>query len=358
MSIRVLIVEDSAVVRELICHILGSDPAISVVGIAQNGDEALRAVQVLEPDVVTMDISMPVMDGYEATRRIMETHPLPIVIVSVSVSSREVATTFRALEAGALAVVRKPVGVGHPEFDEMAGELIGTVRLMSEVKVVKRWPAKHNSLSGGANCTELHIDKVDVIAMGASAGGPLALQTILSDLPDNLGAPILIVQHIVPGFIHGFAESLSISCRLPVHIPSNQESVMPGHVYLAPDGVQMGIGRDGRIELNHKAATERFCPSISYLFRSVADNIGAKAIGVLLTGMGEDGAKELGLLKNRGAITIAQDEESSIVFGMPGEAIKLGAATCVLSPHKIASLLRELVCDSSHCLEKPVLKSV
>ena len=345
MSIRTLIVEDSAVVRELLNHILGSDPAIDVVGTANNGMEALRAVQALKPDVVTMDINMPVMDGYEATRRIMETVPLPIVIVSVSVDRREVATTFRALEAGALAAVQKPMGIGHRDHEQTAKALVETVKLMSEVKVVKRWPIccpKMPAVPVAGNWSPGTAGNIEIVAMGASAGGPAILGTILSMLPADLPVPILVVQHISAGFIHGLAESLSVSCKLPVHVAVQGEELKPGHAYLAPDGTHMGVVEGGRVELSRDAPIEGMRPSISYLFRSVARAYANRAAGVILTGMGKDGAAGLKSMRDSGAVTIAQDEESCLVFSMPGEAIKLGAATHVLSPCGIAAALCNL----------------
>ncbi|MGA2400784.1 MAG: chemotaxis-specific protein-glutamate methyltransferase CheB [Syntrophobacteraceae bacterium] len=350
MSIKALIVEDSAVVRELLNHILSSDPAIHIVGTANNGTEALQAVQALKPDVVTMDINMPVMDGYEATRRIMETHPVPIVIVSVSVDPREVATTIRALNAGALAAVQKPMGIGHPDHEHTAKTLVQTVKLMSEVKVVKRWPMRYletppRPVTGDSISTfrETGADNIEIIAMGASAGGPPTLQTILSRLPVDMPVPILVVQHISPGFIDGFAQFLAVSCKLPVHVAIRSEDLKAGHVYLAPGGTHMGVVKGGRVDLFDGAHVNGVRPSISYLFQAVADVFANRAAGVLLTGMGRDGAEGLKSMKDKGAVTIAQNEESSLVFSMPCEAIKLGAATHVLSPHEIAAALSKLV---------------
>jgi two-component system, chemotaxis family, protein-glutamate methylesterase/glutaminase len=350
MSIRVLIVEDSAVVRELLVFILGSDPAIQVVGTADNGEKALRAVQELKPDVVTMDIQMAKVDGYEATRRIMESQPTPIVVVSASVDAKQVATTFRALEAGALAAVEKPTGLEHPGYAEAARNLIQTVKLMSEVKVVKRSRPRHDR-EGLAPALALGVSTdpaitpadIEIVVIGASTGGPPVLQTILSGLPGNFPAPVLIVQHMCPGFVQGFAVSLERSSALPVHVATQGELLLPGHVYLAPDNLQMGVLKGGRVTLNNSPPENGLRPAASYLFRSVAEVYGRKAIGILLTGMGRDGAEELKLMKAEGALTIAQDKESSVIHGMPGEAIKLNAATYILPPAAVAALLNKIV---------------
>jgi two-component system chemotaxis response regulator CheB len=347
--IRLLIVEDSSVVREFLIHILSSDPEIQVIGTANDGEEALEAVERSRPDIITMDIHMPKINGMEATRRIMETHPTPIIIVSGSLSTNEVSTAFRALEAGALAVVQKPAGLGHPDHDETAASLVRTVKLLSEVKVVRRWArsprtANMATVSPPAEVQLLQTPKViNIITMGASTGGPPALQTILSGLPVNFPVPVLIVQHMAAGFIHGFVEWLSQTSRLPVHVATHGEPILSSHVYVAPDGFQMKVGLGERIWLTRDDPENGLRPSVSYLFRSVANLYGPNAIGVLLTGMGKDGAAELKLLKEKGAVTIAQDKESSVVHGMPGEAINLGAATYVLSPDRIAVTLTSLV---------------
>jgi two-component system chemotaxis response regulator CheB len=185
--------------------------------------------------------------------------------------------------------------------------------------------------------------EIRVVAIGASTGGPIVLQTILSRLPKNFLVPVLIVQHMASGFIHGFAEWLSQSSRLPVHVAANREYLLPGHAYVAPDGFQMGVEMGGRIALSKDEPENGLRPSVSYLFRSVAKVFGPNAVGVLLTGMGKDGAEELKLMRQKGAVTIAQDEESSVVHGMPGEAIELDATTYVLSPDKISEALISLV---------------
>ncbi len=343
--IKVLIVEDSPVVRELLVHILSSDPGIRVVGTANDGEAAIEAVRRMQPDVVTMDIHMPIMDGLEATRCIMETHPTPIVIVSGITSQNEVATTFDTIEAGALAFLHRPVGIGHPDYAATAKELVQTVKLMSEVKVVRRWPRmrREEAATRPVETGLKHAStKVGVIAIGASTGGPAVLHTIISGLPKDFPAPVLIVQHMASGFIRGFADWLAQSSRLPVQLATHGETILPGHIYLAPDECQMKVERGGRIGLTQDAPENGLRPSVSYLFRSVADIYGSHVVAGLLTGMGRDGADELKLLKDKGAVTFAQDKDSSVVHGMPGEAIKLDAATLVLSPEKIAAVLTSL----------------
>jgi two-component system chemotaxis response regulator CheB len=344
--IRVLVVEDSRAVAEFLTHVLNADPGIRVVGIASNGEEGLEAAQRTRPDVITMDIYMPKVNGFEATRRIMETCPTPIVIVSGSASVDEVATNFRAIEVGALAIVARPYGPDHPSHEVQTKELLTTVKLMSEVKVVRRWP-RSRIVQASPVVPRVEIKKpsgaIQVVAIGASTGGPLALQTILSGLPQDFVVPVLIVQHMAPGFLEGFVEWLTRSSGFPARIAAASERLLPGHAYVAPDDFHLGVSTDRRILLSKAVQENGTRPSVSFLFRSVQAVFGSHAAGVLLTGMGKDGAEELKQLKDAGAITIAQDEESSVVHGMPGQAIQIGAAMRVLPPEAIANALTTLV---------------
>lgn len=341
--IKVLVVEDSPVVREFLVFILGSDPDMRVVGTARDGEEALDAVRHMRPDVITMDIHMPKLNGLEATRRIMETDPTPIVIVSGSDNAQEVVTTFDAMEAGALAVLRRPTGPGHPDHEAMARELLQTVKLMAEVKVVRRWPKRSTPAPRAVEMGLAQAPaKLRIVAIGASTGGPPVLQTILAALPKTFPVPVVIVQHMAAGFSQGFMEWLAQSSALPLHLATHGELMLPGHVYLAPDEVQMKVARHERIMLTRDEPENGLRPSVSCLFRSVAEVYGCDAVAGLLTGMGRDGAEELRLLKEKGAITFAQDKDSSVVHGMPGEAIRLDAAMLVLSPEKIAAVLTSL----------------
>ncbi|MFH1569292.1 MAG: chemotaxis-specific protein-glutamate methyltransferase CheB [Gemmatimonadota bacterium] len=345
--IEVLVVEDSAVVREFLTHILDSDPGIHVVGTAQDGEEAVKAVAQTKPDVITMDINMPKLDGFEATRRIMETCPTPIVIVSGSWDTGEVATAFRAVEAGALAVLARPLGLGHPDHAKTAGELVQTVKLMSEVKVVRRWPHLRREpvvlpAPPGMQVRRAAAD-VRLVAIGASTGGPQVLQTILSDLPKSYPVPVLIVQHIAAGFVQGLVEWLAQTSGFPVHVAIHGERLLPGHAYVAPDGLHLGVdGNGGGIALSTGEPENGLRPAVSHLFRSVSRAYGPHAVGVLLTGMGKDGAQELKEMREAGALTLAQDKHSSVVFGMPGEAVALEAAVHVLAPEAIGRVLASL----------------
>lgn len=277
MLIKVLVVEDSPVVREFLIYILGSDPDIRVVGTASNGEEAIEAVKHYRPDVITMDIHMPKMDGIAATRRIMETTPTPVVIVSGSVDPHENTKTFRAMEAGALAVLRRPDGIGQPDHATNARELVQTVKMMSEVKVVRRWPKKRGepALPLVANPPVEKVAKVKVIALGASTGGPPVLQTILAMLPREFPLPIVIVQHMAAGFITSFVEWRTQSSARPVHVAVHGELMLPGHIYIAPDECQMKVDYGGKIVLTLDAPENGLRPSVSYLFRSLAEVYGS-----------------------------------------------------------------------------------
>ncbi len=340
--INVLIVEDSPSIREFLTFVLGSDPGIRIAGTAADGEEAVRAAARLRPDVITMDIHMPKLDGVEATQQIMETVPTPIVIVS---DSADGAATFRALEAGAVAALPRPAGLGHQHNEASRRELIDMIKAMAEVRVVRRWPAMRGVPPLEPALPRLQ-DGFSVVALGASTGGPPVLQTILSALPRSFPLPILIVQHMALGFVESFAEWLNQSCNLDVRVASNGEAVVPGAVYVAPDGVHMKISRSRQIALAAEEPRHGLQPAVGCLFRSLVDVYGSSAIAGLLTGMGRDGAAELKELREAGAMTFAQDRGSSIVFGMPGEAIRLDAACRVLPVDEIAPLLISLARES------------
>jgi two-component system chemotaxis response regulator CheB len=339
-KIKVLVVEDSPSVQHWLVHLINSDPKLEVVGMVSSGLEALQWLAVKQADVVTMDVIMPKMDGFETTRRIMETKPMPVVIVSAVWRPEEVATTFRAVEAGALAVVLKPGGPDHPDSASDARRLIETVKSMSEVKVVRRRPRDPGAAKSASFVPSTAARaNINLVAIGASTGGPTVLQTILAALPKDMSAPVLVVQHIAPGFVDGLVHWLADSTGFPIRLAEAGEIAMPATAYFAPDGRHLGINAAGKIVLSSEPPDEGLQPSVARLFTSVAASYGSRAAGVLLTGMGRDGSQQLLLMRQRGALTIAQDQESSLVFGMPAEAIKLGAAEYVLPPDRIAALL-------------------
>jgi two-component system, chemotaxis family, protein-glutamate methylesterase/glutaminase len=339
--LRVLVVDDSAVTREYLAQLLGADPDLQIVGTACDGEEAVALAEQLRPDVVVMDVIMPRMDGYLATRRIMERVPTPIVLVSASLDPDEVAVTFRAIQAGALAILEKPSGPGSPAYKAEAQRMIQTVKLMAEVRVIRRWPQRPARVSAGASGI-VAPGKIRFIAIGGSTGGPQVVAEILSRLPATLPVPIAIVQHMTPGFSSGFVAWLNRESPLSVKLAEAGELAQPGVAYIAPDRVQLGITPHGRFRCVSQAIPGGFCPSVSFLFQSVTESYGSAAMGVLLTGMGTDGASELGQLRQAGGVTIVQDEESSTVFGMPGAAIKNGAAQHVLPPAQIADFIGSL----------------
>ena len=345
--IDVLVVEDSRVTRDYLVYMLETDPDIRVTGTAADGREALASVARHRPDVILMDLQLPGIDGFETTRRIMSSNPVPIVVCTASTSFDQVNTAMYALEAGALAALKKPSGIGHPDAEADSAAIIKTLKLMSEVKVVRRWsltrsaaaiaasPKPHDPVGHGAA----------VVAIGASTGGPPVVSQILSGLSPAFAAPILLVQHIAVGFTEGLTEWLATTSHLPVHMARGGETPLAGHVYVAPDNHHLRVGTGGELQTTHEAPHNGLRPSAGVLFRSVAEHFGHRAIGVILTGMGRDGAEELKLMADRGALTVAQDEESCVVFGMPAEAIKLGAARHVLPPQGIVDLLNTVVCS-------------
>jgi len=342
--IKVLIVDDSKIMQESIAYILKTDPEFEIVGYASNGKEAIELTQKYSPDVITMDWQMPIVNGYEATKEIMETNPTPIVVVTGSMAANDVSISFSLIEAGALVVLKKPHGLKHSSFENDSIELIQTLKLMSEIKLVRR--IKNNKENDSKNRNEgdsLKENRYKLIVVGASTGGPIALQKLLTSLPSYISAPILIVQHISAGFVKGFVEWLMNSTNYPIHVACEGEEALAGHVYVAPDNYHMGIDSHLRIFLSDDAPENGLRPAVSYLFKSCANYLGNKTIAVLLSGMGKDGSEELKLLKDQGCLTYAQDEKSSVVHGMPGEAIKIGGACHIYPPEEIGKSIQKVL---------------
>jgi len=353
---RVLVVEDSPVVRDLLVYILGSDPQIRIVGCAADGEEAVRLAQARRPDVITMDLQMPKIDGYEATRRIMETCPTPIVVVSGSTDDDAAAANLKAVEAGALVIVQRPPGPGHPMHHQAASALIRTVKSMAEVKVVRRWakvraactaereqgPEPEPEQQAALRVDGAHTPR-KLVVIGASTGGPAVLAEILSQLAEHdFRLPVVMVQHMSAGFAAGFAEWLQAASGFPVEMARHGEHLVGGRAYLAPDGFHAAVDRELRVILSRGEVEHGMCPSVSHLFRSIPASLRPATIAVLLTGMGKDGARELRELKDGGAVTIVQDRLTAAVYGMPGEALRLDAAHLVLTPMEIGRSLHGL----------------
>lgn len=344
-KIKVLIVEDSPLIQQLLSYIFSQDPQFQVVGTANDGPGAIKSVFTLEPDVVTMDIHLKKANGLDLTRQIMQSTPVPIVVVSTSCQSGDTQTAMEIVHAGALAAVPKPPAVNHPDFQKIASHLRQTVKDMSAVKVVKRrqtitfskLPVISESDSRDADT------QYKMLVIGASTGGPPAVLSFLKELSPTLPVPVLLVQHIYPGFAPGLVEWLATGSSLNVKLLSSSEKSLPGNVYLCENGYQMGVRADGTIIINKENSTDiRHAPSVSHLFASTAAAFGPRAIGIILSGMGNDGAEELKHMKEQGALTIAQDQKSAIVYGMPGEAAKLNAAEHILSPAQAARFVNHL----------------
>ncbi len=342
--INVLIVDDSAVTSSYLRFILSQDSEINVVATATDGKQGVEFAQQYHPDVITMDLHMPRMDGYEATKEIMATVPTPIVIVSASYDVSQVQKTFKAIEVGAVAVMEKPRGLTSPNHQQMAAELVDLVKQAAHTKVHRHSKSAAPAVAIPAKKRPLSPGMVRFVAIGSSTGGPIVLQKILSALPASFPTPIFVVQHIAKGFTRGMVDWLSNSCALTLKLAENGERPRGGTVYIAPDEKQMALAHNGTIALTDDLREHSVRPSVSYFFRSLVEhNFARQTLAILLTGMGKDGSAELKQLKDAGAITIAQDEKSSTVFGMPGEAVKLGGATYVYNPEQIIVKLRELL---------------
>jgi two-component system, chemotaxis family, protein-glutamate methylesterase/glutaminase len=349
-KIKVLIVDDSAVVRQTMSSILSSDPAIEVIGTAGDPYIAATKIGVEVPDVITLDVEMPKMDGLTFLKKIMSQHPIPIVIIS-SLTNKGAETSMRALEYGAVDILSKPELATKAFFEESKIRICDTVKAAAQVKPRRRSATSIEvkpKLSSDAviqKKTRSMIQTTDkVIAVGASTGGTEAIKTFLEEMP--LDAPgIVIVQHMPEIFTKSFAARLNQICRITVKEAENGDTVIRGRALIAPGNKHMLLKRSGAryyVEVTDGPFVNRHRPSVDVLFRSTAQYAGKNSIGVIMTGMGDDGAKGLLEMKEAGAKTIAQDEKSCVVFGMPKEAIKLNAADKILPLEQIGSFLLQL----------------
>lgn len=342
--VRVLVAEDSLTVRRVICDALAADPDIEVVGEAADGARAVALCARLRPDLVTLDMMMPVMTGIEATERIMAECPTPILVVSASTNRGELFRTYDALAAGAVDVLEKPTGA------EAAGEwearLCAVAKLVSRVRVITRFrpraaqvPPESPIRAAGAPIADARA--IDVVAIGLSTGGPRALVTLLEQMPRLPRVPVLVVLHMAPAFGNALAEWLDSVAPQEVVLAGDAMPLAPGRVCLAPPDRHLLV-RGGRLALTSEPARHSCRPSVDVLFESLAREVGRGVCAALMTGMGRDGAAGLGAIRSAGGLTIAQDEATSVVWGMPREAVERGAASMVLGLPDIARLLARI----------------
>lgn len=350
--IKVLLADDSPVVRTVLKDIFLNANDIAVIGEAANGREAVDKTRLLKPDLVVMDLLMPVMDGIAAIEEIMAACPVPILVLSATLEDREVNHAFTAIKKGALDVMGKPGGFGFARSDEFDLRLIEKVRLLSRIKVITH---------------PLHRPQGDllkklgpapgiprtILAIGASTGGPRAVMSIIRSLPVDFPGAVFIVQHIAQGFARGFAKWLDSESNISVRVADEGDEIRKGEVLVAPNDCHMIIER-GKIRLIDSPPVNSCRPSIDIFFNSLAEDQGSAVMGVLLTGMGRDGAQGLLRIREKSGVTIAQDEQSSVVFGMPKAAISIDAVDQVLPLTSMSDvILRSFAQDA---LSPPFLK--
>jgi two-component system chemotaxis response regulator CheB len=342
--IKVLIVDDSPSETLMLKAVLECDATIKVIGYARDGAEAVKLVATLKPDLITMDIEMPVMDGFEATRLIMSQCPTPIVVISAKLNDALLNATFKALEAGALTVLDKPQNITSSEFTKTRKYMLDIIRKMSEVKVIKRRTSfmRPTQVMPPVTDPKPHTEHYTIVAIGASVGGPQALKHIFTALPTNFPLPIVVVQHMTAGFIQGFVKWLTGEIKIPVKLAEHQEILQAGKVYFAPDNCHLHVAQQNNqliAMLDGQEPVAGFCPSITELLHSVTKHCGKQGIGILLTGMGSDGAHGMLALKKTGGHTIIQDPDSAVVFGMAAVAQSLNAVDEVVELGNIADYL-------------------
>ncbi len=338
--IRVLIVEDSKVIRELLEYIIGQDPRLEVVGAVESAEEALRILAHVSPDVISMDIRLPGINGFEATEQIMTEQPTPIVVVSASVECEDLQITMNALQAGALTVIEKPTGTTSADYEALSQHLCTQLAIMSQVKVVRRHPSARPAPQAKRRVAP-HRGDYGMLGIVSSTGGPSALVQLLGRLGPDFRLPIALVQHITSSFLEGFASWLESVCPFSVVIVKQRIRLQAGNVYIANRNRHLRV-LPGYIEVVDSDPVCAQRPSGTVLFESLADAYGRQAVGVLLTGMGEDGAQGLLRLRNLGGYTIAEHESTAVVYGMPAEAVRLGGACESLPLPEIAPRILDL----------------
>ncbi|MFC7736835.1 chemotaxis-specific protein-glutamate methyltransferase CheB [Roseomonas sp. GCM10028921] len=323
-----MIVEDSAVVRQLLAHIVSRDPRLELAAALDSAEAALAELERVRPDVISMDIRLPGMDGLEATRRIMAEHPTPIVVIADAVEERGLRISMNALRAGALTVVEKPLGPSREGWEGVAEAICTQLYIMSQVPVIRRRPS---ALAVPRPAPALPgATRPSLVGIAASTGGPPALARVLGALPSDFAVPVLVVQHMGSPFMEGFAAWLDGLVGPRVQIASDRELPRPGHVYVAPGDRHLGVTGGGLMQVSEAPPVGGQRPAADVLFSSMARFLGPRGMGILLTGMGEDGARGLAALHGAGGLTLAEDETTAVVYGMPAAAARLGGVSALL----------------------------
>lgn len=339
--VRVLVIDDSALMRKLIPQIIGRDPSIEVVGTAMDGEFGLKKIEELRPHVVTLDLEMPRMDGMETLKHIMRRHKLPVIMVS-SQTTDGASSTFKALALGAIDFVAKPRDAASARMDDIAAELVTKIKAAAKTKLDQNAVATLEPQRVNKPLNRPKIAPTKIVAIGISTGGPNALQYLLSQLPGDFPGAIVVVQHMPEGFTDMFSRRLNECCAIDVKEAQSGDMLVAGRALICPGNRHIRVRRmslGNMVVLSDEERMNGHRPSADILFQSAATEFGAQAIGLIMTGMGEDGAEGLGAMKRAGAMTIAQDEQSCVVFGMPKMAIERGYAQRVVSLELLANTL-------------------
>lgn len=341
--VKVLIVDDSPIVRTVLKRILDSDPDITVEGTAINGQEAMFILENHTIDLILTDLNMPIMDGHTLVKKVMQTSPKPIIVISSYVSqSGDDENAFKLLEAGALEVLPKPEGIIAGAKSLESKNLLDKIKTLSQVVVLP----KQNGFIRKKDKEEIKpfvgLNNTSIVIVGSSTGGPQTLQKVFETIQSPFPLPIVIAQHISRGFLANMVEWLGKNLAVEVLIAKDQERPLAGNIYFAPDDAHLTINGRGLFETVKPEDSDLHTPSVDVLFNSVTDYYNDRALGILLTGMGKDGAAGLLNMKNKGCFTVAQDEASSVIYGMPKAAAEIGAASKVLSLDSIISFLDKL----------------
>jgi two-component system, chemotaxis family, protein-glutamate methylesterase/glutaminase len=344
-KIKVLLIDDSAIVLSILKKILLNSQEIDVIGTASNGKEGIQKVKELNPDVICTDLMMPVMDGLEFTKELMQNIPKPILVISSALEGQNESNVFQLLEAGALEVFPKPKGGSEKDYEIIRPKLESKIRLIHSIPVFKKRASRKLEMDTSVNLVSSRDKSKSIrfLVIGSSTGGPNALQKILEKLPDKFPIPVICIQHISDGFIGSMVTWLDQCSKLKVKIMEEEETPVPGTIYFPKDHKHLVINSDGKLKESREVSTNGHTPSINIAFNSFATHFGSTTLGVILTGMGDDGASGLLSIKNRGGRTIGESPETCVVYGMPRVAMEMGAIDYQLPLEKIADKILSLV---------------